>query len=248
MLLCLSVMTFFFFSSRTRHTRCALVTGVQTCALPIYRMITLYAHRPEAVAAMRRKRGHAFDDLVAVRAGQERPEAFHDLRIAAHLVHRLAIGIAPWAQQKAGRDDHGNRGAASRPAVSERPIIRFMFWIAWPEEPFTRLSIAAITSARFGLRSANTLTTAWFDPRTMRVAGATPSGSRWTNGSSLYRSAIRARRSATFAPPARSTVAVTSSPRFIGTRCGVKPTVTAAPARLPLSCSISGMCRWRPMP
>src|SRR3546814_14254088 len=26
----------FFFSSRRRHTRCALVTGVQTCALPIF--------------------------------------------------------------------------------------------------------------------------------------------------------------------------------------------------------------------
>src|SRR3546814_10443280 len=29
-------MYWFFFSSRRRHTRCALVTGVQTCALPIY--------------------------------------------------------------------------------------------------------------------------------------------------------------------------------------------------------------------
>src|SRR3546814_5285879 len=29
------VVSFFFFSSRRRHTRCALVTGVQTCALPI---------------------------------------------------------------------------------------------------------------------------------------------------------------------------------------------------------------------
>src|SRR3546814_5341546 len=28
-------LVFFFFSSRRRHTRCALVTGVQTCALPI---------------------------------------------------------------------------------------------------------------------------------------------------------------------------------------------------------------------
>src|SRR3546814_8697435 len=28
---------FFFFSSRRRHTRCALVTGVKTCALPICR-------------------------------------------------------------------------------------------------------------------------------------------------------------------------------------------------------------------
>src|SRR3546814_6987319 len=27
----------FLFSSRSRHTRCALVTGVQTCALPISR-------------------------------------------------------------------------------------------------------------------------------------------------------------------------------------------------------------------
>src|SRR3546814_20447585 len=31
------VFVFFFFSSRRRHTRCALVTGVQTCALPIWR-------------------------------------------------------------------------------------------------------------------------------------------------------------------------------------------------------------------
>src|SRR3546814_7347977 len=29
------VCMYFFFSSRRRHTRCALVTGVQTCALPI---------------------------------------------------------------------------------------------------------------------------------------------------------------------------------------------------------------------
>src|SRR3546814_9848104 len=31
------VLYIFFFSSRRRHTRCALVTGVQTCALPISR-------------------------------------------------------------------------------------------------------------------------------------------------------------------------------------------------------------------
>src|SRR3546814_17039482 len=32
-------MLFFFFSSRRRHTRCALVTGVQTCALPIWMLM-----------------------------------------------------------------------------------------------------------------------------------------------------------------------------------------------------------------
>src|SRR3546814_155543 len=40
---------FFFFSSRRRHTRCALVTGVQTCALPISYQVdsdaTLYVSR-----------------------------------------------------------------------------------------------------------------------------------------------------------------------------------------------------------
>src|SRR3546814_6584855 len=35
---CLRFLVLFFFSSRRRHTRCALVTGVQTCALPIYDM------------------------------------------------------------------------------------------------------------------------------------------------------------------------------------------------------------------
>src|SRR3546814_8004033 len=35
----------FFYSSRSRHTRCALVTGVQTCALPIS---AIFASRPRA--------------------------------------------------------------------------------------------------------------------------------------------------------------------------------------------------------
>src|SRR3546814_2160407 len=34
-MLCVCIVILFF-SSRRRHTRCALVTGVQTCALPIY--------------------------------------------------------------------------------------------------------------------------------------------------------------------------------------------------------------------
>src|SRR3546814_3461209 len=43
---------FFFFSSRRRHTRCALVTGVQTCALPIYEPMSSTASiaRPDTVA------------------------------------------------------------------------------------------------------------------------------------------------------------------------------------------------------
>src|SRR3546814_3129050 len=55
---------FFFFSSRRRHTRCALVTGVQTCALPIYAIaannpdatliVLLVDERPEEVTEMQR--------------------------------------------------------------------------------------------------------------------------------------------------------------------------------------------------
>src|SRR3546814_4579371 len=42
-LYCLFCCCFFFFSSRRRHTRCALVTGVQTCALPIWTGLLAFA-------------------------------------------------------------------------------------------------------------------------------------------------------------------------------------------------------------
>src|SRR3546814_6895437 len=39
-------LSYFLFSSRRRHTRCALVTGVQTCALPISLYRTCAGNRP----------------------------------------------------------------------------------------------------------------------------------------------------------------------------------------------------------
>src|SRR3546814_9863639 len=54
---------FFFFSSRRRHTRCALVTGVQTCALPI--SVEADAHRLGAYA----RRQHAEPVRLALRVG-----------------------------------------------------------------------------------------------------------------------------------------------------------------------------------
>src|SRR3546814_3677140 len=41
LLIFIYVFLLFFFSSRRRHTRCALVTGVQTCALPISLLKTI---------------------------------------------------------------------------------------------------------------------------------------------------------------------------------------------------------------
>src|SRR3546814_10579242 len=56
--LCL-VTFYFFFSSRRRHTRCALVTGVQTCALPILRSIRRARRRATPLAAPRHTRSIA---------------------------------------------------------------------------------------------------------------------------------------------------------------------------------------------
>src|SRR5271165_5286367 len=36
----------------------------------------------------------------------------------------------------------------SSPSLSACPSIRFIFWIAWPAAPFTRLSMALTTTAR----------------------------------------------------------------------------------------------------
>src|SRR3546814_1422632 len=49
----------FFFSSRRRHTRCALVTGVQTCALPISQKNIDVAEAEKLAAKI--KSGNRFD-------------------------------------------------------------------------------------------------------------------------------------------------------------------------------------------
>src|SRR3546814_1008631 len=53
----------FFFSSRRRHTRCALVTGVQTCALPIFGRCRY--------GLMLREDGMVMDDGVTTRLGED---------------------------------------------------------------------------------------------------------------------------------------------------------------------------------
>src|SRR3546814_1071541 len=59
-----ALLLFFFFSSRRRHTRCALVTGVQTCALPIARACALAVgdalHRAGGILGLERERLERF--------------------------------------------------------------------------------------------------------------------------------------------------------------------------------------------
>src|SRR3546814_9709324 len=72
-----NVFFFFFFSSRRRHTRCALVTGVQTCALPIFVIV-----QPETVLRWHRAGFKAFSgfyrrgisDQLTVGANAQRSE------------------------------------------------------------------------------------------------------------------------------------------------------------------------------
>src|SRR3546814_13645442 len=66
-----------FFSSRRRHTRCALVTGVQTCALPILPYIAPTAEPRHCAPAMARaSRRHPCINYMAITA--TRTEARRD--------------------------------------------------------------------------------------------------------------------------------------------------------------------------
>src|SRR3546814_12727805 len=103
---------FFFFSSRRRHTRCALVTGVQTCALPIYeqdaaRIIAARADEPFASIEELWRRADvgmgAFNRLAEA-------DAF---RVAMRLARRAAL----WAI-KALRDQQNGR-ASGRERVGQ---------------------------------------------------------------------------------------------------------------------------------
>src|SRR3546814_7081361 len=75
-------MLYFFVSSRRRHTSCALVTGVQTCALPIY---TTDGHRPPRGVQDRTPEGRGLPD-----ERRPRPIRRHSVR---HLAERPTIRV-----------------------------------------------------------------------------------------------------------------------------------------------------------
>src|SRR3546814_13725649 len=63
-----------FFTSRRRQTRCALVTGVQTCALPIYRIQPLQQIGNDDADALARS-GRGFEQYMLHLAHQEKAVA-----------------------------------------------------------------------------------------------------------------------------------------------------------------------------
>ena len=87
-------------------------------------------------------------------AGLIRPPRLR--RIAGRNARALARRVLALPAADPLLSSHGNSAICSSPAVSGSPNIRFMFWIACPAEPFTRLSSTEMTMARFLMRSANT--------------------------------------------------------------------------------------------
>ena len=80
-------------------------------------------------------------------------------------------------------DVYGQSPANRSPAFSSNPIMRFMFWTAWPDAPFTRLSMAVTITALPVLPSAWTPMSQKFEPRTFRTFGNCPTGRTRMKGS-----------------------------------------------------------------
>src|SRR3546814_8429747 len=93
------VLCIFVFSSRRRHTRCALVTGVQTCALLIYRGIdraetTLQYSQPLEIGGKRSARIAAGEAGVAASRARDRDAKIRYAYDLARAYAAAAIGRA----------------------------------------------------------------------------------------------------------------------------------------------------------
>src|SRR3546814_6862057 len=116
---------FFFFSSRRRHTRCALVTGVQTCALPI--SVATRPVRPDVRpsqsrfrirAATRRRTGraHRARRFRAPRPSATIPRPAPPVLRAAHgRIGGHKGGVSSW--DHSSRAPYGRAGGAGKPDV-----------------------------------------------------------------------------------------------------------------------------------
>src|SRR3546814_12205589 len=122
-------MWFFCLSSRRRHTRCALVTGVQTCALPIFTIPhprrtaggSLHFREPDMTLYSIYQRdpitGHmnivaqieCASDLEATRDGRRYSEMADtmvclDGQVVAHLRRRPSLKLARSEERRVGKE------------------------------------------------------------------------------------------------------------------------------------------------
>src|SRR3546814_10737451 len=117
----------FFFSSRRRHTRCALVTGVQTCALPIWLIVAVFLLDRDMLDRLAEAAGVMLLEeaflRAALRAAHEADRARarpgeHDRRDRGIIVPEFALG-----ETRLGIDDTvavAERDACGRGGRSEK--------------------------------------------------------------------------------------------------------------------------------
>src|SRR3546814_18382399 len=107
---CLDV--YFFFSGRRRHTRCALVTGVQTCALPIWR-------RARRLAAAARHVGELEAHHAPASRGEALSKESHEGR-----VHRRAraVGEGEGKRRRPGGGVDEKVGGQVGPGLTLSPV------------------------------------------------------------------------------------------------------------------------------
>src|SRR3546814_5752824 len=103
---CGDALIVFFFSSRRRHTRCALVTGVQTCALPIFRIVeTVMQVNDLRKRAMGRKivkalGGEARGKAVALLGLTFKPNRSEERRVGKECVSTCRSRWSPYHEKK----------------------------------------------------------------------------------------------------------------------------------------------------
>src|SRR3546814_19886989 len=108
----------FFFSSRRRHTRCALVTGVQTCALPIYALDRPAFAFPDEARRCAARRAHRLRNLGHAQRGR-RPHHPDPHRPVARRPPRRQ-----WSQPAtAPVGGHGRPGPPDPPRPSARVLL-----------------------------------------------------------------------------------------------------------------------------
>src|SRR3546814_20177469 len=111
---------FFFFSSRRRHTRCALVTGVQTCALPILAAGGSDALEWESEAS---SGGAAARQWLRTKANSiEGGTSEIQLNIIAKRILELPNGTGPLPFRGEGWERGSQNRSNNGPAESESPL------------------------------------------------------------------------------------------------------------------------------
>src|SRR3546814_5299664 len=98
-----SVLFVLFFSSRRRHTRCALVTGVQTCALPIYQASASPAQGLGGARQCAARRARQTAQLES--AGPATGDLARIAAIRRRLAARTQVGRLPAAGRDQRRED-----------------------------------------------------------------------------------------------------------------------------------------------